>query len=130
MSGSGTERIDLTITAKSAKQTDDLDSKVSKLPEQPKDRPFAQLVEMRTTTYPARFHAVMQAEEHTALERAANLRAIIKTDLGILVPYFLALLTFFGGCLFLACDGLDLLDTRGDLMFGYAYFVSACNQSL
>lgn len=95
-----------------------------KLPEQPKDRPFAQLIEMKTTPFPERFQNVLEAEDQTALQRAANLRAVLKSDFKLLAIYFLILLFFFGGALFMACGGLDLLPTRGDFIFGFVYFVS------
>lgn len=79
---------------------------------------------MRTTIFPHRFHTILQAEDQTAKQRAELLRSVMAADLRMLVLYFTALFTFFVGCLFLACNGLDLLGTRGDLTFGYAYFVS------
>lgn len=98
--------------------------KIAKYPDQPKDRPFAQLIAMPTTDFPARFHAVMQAEDQTAQQRADNLRAIVRTDLKVFILFFLAVTTFLAGCLFLACGGLNRLSISGELIFGYTYFVS------
>lgn len=94
------------------------------IPEQPKDRPFAQLVDMKTTTFPHRFQVVLEAEDMSSQQRADSLRRILKTDFILVSIYFLILFLFLGGCVFMAAGGLKYMETKDDFIFGYVYFVS------
>lgn len=98
------------------------DSSPPCLPEQPKDRPFAALIEMKTTAFPQRFQAIMQDEDQTAQQRATALRAVLKMDLILVLLYFGLVILFLGGTLFQAISAGKLLPTRGGLIFGYCWF--------
>lgn len=95
------------------------------IPEQPKDRPFAQLIDLKTTTYPHRFHVVLQAEDQSSSQRAENLKAVLRTELLLLSLYFGIILVFLAGTLFMAGGGTKHFSAKREFIWTYSYFVSA-----
>lgn len=102
----------------------DITSSTRHIPEQPKDRPFAQLIELKTTTYPHRFHLVLQAEDQSSSQRAKNLKAVLRTELLLLSLYFTVILVFLAGTLFLAGGGTKHFSAEREFIWSYSYFVS------
>lgn len=111
------------------------DTGSSHIRDQPKDRPFAHLVDLKTTMYPHRFHTILQAKEQTSQERAKRLRAVLASDLRMHGVYFLLLFIYLALCLFLACNGnAKMKTTKAALLLGYVwpvglYLLSACRLS-
>lgn len=91
------------------------------VPEQPKDRPFAQLVAVETPLLPSRFNNILQ--DHTASNagRALRLRKALRTDIRFLAAYVLQLCAFGGMTIFLTAKDAASLTTRQDMSLSLAF---------